>query len=222
MGLFSRKVKPQGVIEKSYLDKFLPAAPVILEAGAHTGVDTVEMSKRWSNSAIHAFEPVPDLFSRLSRNTTGFPNISIYPLALGETNGTAKLFISGGSSDGSSSLLPPREHLTEHPSVVFNEVIDVTVTTMDEWADAHDIPRIDFLWLDMQGSELAMMKASPRSLKSVGAIYSEVSLKELYAGSPLYPEVRDWLAGQGFRVEREELAWADAGNVLFVRDRLAA
>lgn len=73
----------------------------------------------------------------------------------------------------------------------------------------------------MQGYELAMLKASCALLKTVSAIYTEVSLKEFYEGAPLYPEVCGWLEQQGFRVEREELAWADAGNVLFVRNKNA-
>jgi len=69
----------------------------------------------------------------------------------------------------------------------------------------------------MQGHELAVLKASTELLKTVTAVYTEVSLKELYQGTPLYPVVRAWLEGEGFQVEREELAWVDAGNVLFVR-----
>jgi len=44
-----------------------------------------------------------------------------------------------------------------------------------------------------------------------------VNLKEMYEGVALYPEMRQWLEVQGFSVKREEIPWADSGNVLFVR-----
>ena len=55
----------KGVLPKKYFLKFLPENPVILEAGAHKGKDTVEMAKLWPAGTIHAFEPVPSLFKKL-------------------------------------------------------------------------------------------------------------------------------------------------------------
>jgi hypothetical protein len=45
----------------------------------------------------------------------------------------------------------------------------------------------------------------------------EISLVELYAGCPLWPEVRLWLANQGFQVVIEDLYSAHAGDALVVR-----
>ena len=81
----------------------------------------------------------------------------------------------------------------------------------------NEIDKIDFLWLDLQGYELHVLKYGEKVLKGVMAVYTEVNLKELYDGAPLYDELRAWLEAKGFRVEREELPWEDAGNVLFVR-----
>lgn len=207
----------KGEIPKSFIGKFLPKAPVIIEAGAHVGADTLEMSRLWPEGAIHAFEPVPDIFAKLSENTKGLRNVKLYPCALGAATGTAKIFVSGGRSDGSSSLLEPKEHLTEHPDVHFNSRIEIPVITLDDWSTKYGVSSADLLWLDMQGNELAAMKAGERILGTVRAIHIEVSLKEVYRGVPLYPEVRQWLEARGFKVVREELPWPDMGNVLFVR-----
>jgi hypothetical protein len=58
-------------------------------------------------------------------------------------------------------------------------------------------------------------------LPAVTAVYTEVSLKEMYAGSRLYPEYRAWLEAQGFALIAEDLRWADMGNALFARPGLA-
>lgn len=127
------------------------------------------------------------------------------------------MFISSGASDASSSLLPPKEHLIEHPDILFEKNIEVRTITLDDWVDENSITRVDLLWLDLQGYELAILKASPRILKSIKVIHTEVCLKELYTGCPLYTEVRNWLEKQGFYVAYEEIPWSDAGNVLFVK-----
>jgi hypothetical protein len=56
------KKNEKEAIPKSLIATYLPANPTIVEAGAHIGVDTVQMSKRWPRGTIHAFEPIPDLF----------------------------------------------------------------------------------------------------------------------------------------------------------------
>lgn len=210
---------PKGIVPKQYIKKFLPKKPVIVEAGAHIGSDTIEMSKLWPKGSIYAFEPIPHLFGQLIRNTEHLRNIRCYPFALSEKRGISKMFVSSGESDASSSLLPPKEHLVEHPKTFFLSTIEVQTTTLDLWAMENRVNKVDLLWLDMQGCELPALKASPCILRKVLVIYIEVFLKELYEGVSLYQEVRQWLKDNGFRLEREELPWRDAGNALFVRAR---
>jgi len=212
----------RGVVPKGHIKLFAPDNPIVVEAGAHVGSDTIEMSKLWPGGTIHAFEPIPHLFAKLKANTSGLKNVRLYPCALSDRVGVANMFVSRGSSDGSSSLLLPKEHLSQHPTVYFHEVVEVPTITLSQWALEYNVDRVDLLWLDMQGYELAMLKASRELLRTVSAVYTEVSLKELYQGTPLYPVVREWLQGEGFKVESEELAWVDAGNVLFVRERRVA
>lgn len=217
LSTLTNKKNSSGIIEKSFIEQFLPNNPIILEAGAHIGVDTVEMATRWPNSTIYAFEPVPNLFNRLKKITCSYKNIICFDYALDKKNGLSNMFISSGSSDGSSSLLEPKEVLNAHPTVYFDKDVIVKTITLDEWAKKYDVTHIDFMWLDLQGSELDVLKASPHILKTVLAIYTEVSLIETYHGAPLYTELRKWLEEQGFFVIREELPWKDMGNVLFAR-----
>ena len=217
--LISRKKAETEAIPKRLIAAYLPVNPIIVEAGAHIGVDTVQMSKRWPQGIIHAFEPIPELFSQLQRNTAKRKNICCYPLALGKQTGTAKMFVSSGRSDASSSLFPPKTHLTYHPDILFEAEIQVPTITLDQWAAERGIPKIDFLWLDLQGYELAALKAATTVLETVQAIYTEVNLDETYAGVALYPEIRQWLEGHGFKVIREDLPWQDGGNVFFAKER---
>jgi FkbM family methyltransferase len=213
------KKNEKEAIPKSLIATYLPANPTIVEAGAHIGVDTVQMSKRWPRGTIHAFEPIPDLFSQLQSNTAKRKNVCCYPMALGKETGAAKMFVSSGRSDASSSLFPPKAHVTYHPDILFETEIQVPTITLDHWAAEQGIKKIDFLWLDLQGYELAVLKTATAVLATVQAIYTEVNLDETYAGVALYPELRQWLEVYGFKVIREDLPWQDGGNVFFAKER---
>jgi hypothetical protein len=119
----------------------------------------------------------------------------------------------------SSSLLPPSATRKEFPFVGFREeTIPVRVTRLEEWAAVNNVRPIDFLWLDLQGMELAALEGCGDLLSAVAAIHCEVQNVALYDQAPMYPEVSAWLQRRGFRVAHEAL-FRRGGNVLFVREQ---
>jgi len=208
---------------------YLGEAPVILEAGACDGADTVEFARRWPGATIHAFEPVPDLMARVRLRTGQLPQVRRYQLALADRTGTATLHVSRDVSDptetrrnrGSSSLLVPAAPVLANPQMVFDRSITVQTMTIPDWARRERVDRIDFMWLDMQGMELATLKAAGPVLATTTALSMEVNRKPFYAGCPVYDEVMSWMRDQGFAAVIDRVGlWF--GNVLFVRRRPAA
>jgi len=205
-------------IPKHILRKYLPANPVIIDCGAHVGADSVELAKIFPKASVHSFEPVPTIYNHLKQNTRHYQNITCYQLALNDNNGIAKMYVSSGSSDASSSLLVPTGHLSEHPDIYFDNTIEAKTITLDSWASQNNIKQVDFLWLDMQGAEFNMLTASVDILPTVKAIHAEVSTRETYKGGVLYNDFKKWLEERGFVVSAEAIpSGADMGNVLFVR-----
>jgi FkbM family methyltransferase len=206
------------VIPFRNIARHLPNNPVVVEAGAHIGRDTWKMAQRWPSSRIHAFEPVPSVYRQLKESTQKLPNVQTYPFALGTQEERRVMWISGGTQDGSSSLLEPKEHLIDHPQVSFDEKITVDVIALDDWARENLISQIDLLWLDLQGAEMEALVGAREILQTVTAIHAEVNLKDTYSGAVLYPELRTWLEARGFSPVIEAIAWVEGGNVLFVRE----
>jgi hypothetical protein len=100
--------------------------------------------------------------------------------------------------------------------VDFSETVEVDVVRLDDWARENQVPKIDFMWLDLQGYELIALQGAEEVLKQVSVIHIEVSHKPLFENGVLYPELRQWLGARGFK-PRIDATFRLGGNVLFVR-----
>ena len=57
---------------------------------------------------------------------------------------------------------------------------------LDTWCDENGIEAIDFIWLDVQGAEMDVIRGGEKVLVKTRYIYTEYSDQELYEGqSPL-------------------------------------
>jgi len=215
-----RYLRYRDIIPYSAIARHIPRNPVILEAGAANGSNTIEMAEYWPLSHIHAFEPVPDARESLLKKTeTCRERVNVYPVALGEKAGSFPMFVSGdgtASDSQSSSLLAPTSHAEEFDFVRFGKQIMVDVDTIDHWAEQNNIKQVNFMWLDMQGYELRALRGAVAILAGVQAIHMEISNSALYAGAPLAPEVHRFMASIGFKSVVEAM-FRVSGNVLFVR-----
>jgi 2-O-methyltransferase len=213
----SHKVKTNNnkQFSRQYIKQFLPTNPVIIEAGAHIGRDTLKIHKLWPLSTIHAFEPVPILFDQLKIAVADKPNVHCYQLALSDHTGTETLYVSDAQHTAISSLFKPACIAQEKPSVHFTPIM-VNTITLDDWAEKYNVDHVDFMWLDMQGAELQALQVAPKVLKNVKVLLIEVSLTERYKDNPLYNEVKSWLEKQGFLLELEHLHHGTWGNALFI------
>ena len=200
------------IISKDIIKQFLPKNPNILEAGAHIGRDTIKMARLWPDAQIHAFEPVPSLFEHLKKNTADFKNIHCYSYALSNQNGTSIFYESHGIT-AISSLHKPNEYLKDKATFT---PITVQTITIDSWAQKYSIPRIDFMWLDLQGHELTALQGALEILKTTKAILTEINLVQRYEHAILYQELRQWLEEHNFKLQQEALHKKEWGNALFV------
>lgn len=203
---------------------FLPDNPVIVEAGAFDGNDTNKMALQWPAGTIHAFEPVPEIYERLLNNTSTFTNITYHPFALSDHNGQSEFYISErpnkpGIASQAGSLHKPKERLSKSP-LIFPRTTTVSTITLDQWAYENAVSKIDLLWLDTQGHELAILKAAPHMIKNIKVVLAEVSFIESYEGQPKYEDVVAWMAEQGFEHVGRDFADTTSfffGNALFVK-----
>jgi len=123
--------------------------------------------------------------------------------AFSNITGSATLYIT--KAKGWCSLLKPDEKairrvVTEHcwnirPFEVVNTE-NIKVTTFD--TIKNKIPQVDYLQIDVQGAELAVLQGAEKSLESIGMIELEVRFYPLYEQEPLFSDVHAYLEQHGF------------------------
>lgn len=195
----------------------IPSDSTIIEAGSSDGRDTLRFARDFPEGRVYGFEPVGKLWSTARKKLEAHDNVVLSNKALDYESGTKELHISdrSGRVSGSSSLLPPKDHLWFHEKVTFKTTEMVETVGLDDWIRENNIEKIDFAWLDMQGYEPVLLQNSPLAMSLIECLYTEVSLIETYESVMQYPEYKKMLQLHGFEVVDEDLPWKDMGNVLF-------
>jgi FkbM family methyltransferase len=202
---------------QSFIQRFVPRNGIVIEAGSWNGDDTLFFARHCTEGKVFSFEPFPSFFYQSAKKLYGWPNVELAPLALAEKTQPYTLFVSeiDGNFWCSNSILKPKDHLVVNPHVKFEKEVQVQGINLDDWFQMKGLDHIDMMWLDIQGAEPAVLKAAPNILSRTKFIYTEVSLVELYEGTPVYTEFKKFMESKGFEVMEESLPSADSGDVLF-------
>ena len=199
---------------------FLPHNPIVLEAGCHGGQDTVAIGNMWPEGKIYAFDPVEKFvdFTNAELEKHNIKNARVYQLALSRTSGQQTFYYSTACG-GASSLLPSNLEMKE-----ICDYQDITMTAncmnLDEWAQKENVTYIDFMWLDMEGSELEVLSSSPQILKTVKVIITEINFREFRQGTTRYEDLATFLKSNGFTLYKIWGSPTWQGTALFIRSEL--
>jgi len=171
---------------------------------------------------VHAFEPLNEHFVTLVNNTQRFTNVVRYQYGLANKVGKFSFYVSerNGEIMGSSSLLAPKDHLYWCKDILFPKAVQIETLTLDAWAQQYNINYVDFLWLDLQGSELDVLRASPHILKTVKVIWTEASYGEMYKKCARFPQLKQFLENAGFTFVCTTGGLSFMFDVLFVRNEV--
>lgn len=144
---------------------------------------------------VTGFEPQQDALDQLLSKKG--PNERYLPQAIGDGS-VAKLNVC--SASGMTSLLVPDVSrlkafgvLESAGTVIATQ--DIKTTRLD---DVGIIEAIDFLKMDIQGSELSVLRNAREKLRGAVFVQTEVSFVELYRGQPGLGELDSDLREQGF------------------------
>ena len=148
------------------------------------------------------------------------PNIITVPMAVSETDGCSEFHITEGLH--SSSLLPidadnARQWIGPEQIRVAATGVVPTIR-LDTFMNLAGIQTVDYMKIDAQGADLAVLKSAGERLKDFRRIHVEVSVTPypIYRGCATKAETMDFLKARGFElVEVESQSEGQEENLTF-------
>ena len=172
---------------------------VWLDVGAFKGEHCYGYALFNPSLRVFAFEPNLHLAVKLFNL---LPNFFVVPAAVTETDGSAELNVN--AFPAASSLLPLDSDAVDRwvGDLDLREVSKMTVPTirLDTFLNLTGIKTVDYLKIDAQGTDLAVVKSAGSRLKDIRKIYLEVYVTPhpLYHGACTKSEIVEYLEAQGF------------------------
>lgn len=194
---------------------------IAVEVGAHDGKDTKEYLERYER--VYAFEPAPNMLKKLQEIDD--PRLTVIPKAVANFDGSAIFYLDELGDQGCGSLYPfvpgIEKRWPDRKDLRSTGQTTVEVTRLDTFLRAEDIQQVDFLHVDAQGADLAVLRGLGRLARRVRAGVVETAAardRALYQGQHTIPDIYRWLYTHGFRVTHEERndQWGNELNVSFV------
>ena len=181
---------------------------VVVDVGAHIGRYTLRAAA--NEARVIAIEPEPSNFALLERNVklNGPSNVALIPCAMTDRPRPLRLSLAPPSNTGTSRVLPDLD-ITPMDSGNEGEVA-VPGETLDNLVKAHRLTRIDWLKIDAEGHEAAVLEGGESALAIARRLIVEVTEGTAEA-------CRRMAAKHGFAVASVEVG-SPASNLLLLKE----
>jgi len=187
------------------IKKYIGSADTIFELGARDCNETIAFSKELPDAHIYSFECNPATLPQCRKRVKDISHITLVEKAVSNRDGTVSFFPIDqektettweDGNPGASSMLPATGKYPIEKYV--QNKITVPSTTLKSFLESKRIPKIDAIWMDLQGAELMALEGLGDKLQNVGIIHCEVEFLEIYKGQALYKEIKRFMNSNGF------------------------
>jgi FkbM family methyltransferase len=125
-----------------------------------------------------------------------FGEITFYPI---DQEKTITTWVDG--NPGASSLFKSSGNYDCIETYVQNEVV-TNCHRLDTVMQKYGIPKVDIIWMDIQGAELLALKSLGKYLNYVEYVYTEVTYNsEMYTGQVMFQELHDFMLNNHYIVK---------------------
>jgi len=186
----------------------------VVDLGANEGAFSAGVLAVAPNAQLIAVEPGPQALERLRSRLGGYPNVEILAVAAARETGSASFHLTG--HDHGSSLRAPRSESEAvlGAGAVVMETIEVPTLSLDDLAGDR---QVDVLKIDVQGSELDVLRGGRRALERTRSVLLEMNFFSQYEGDATFDALHAEMTQLGFELTNVSapLTTAD-GTAIFI------
>ena len=188
-----------------------PESLVLVDAGARGGLYSLGILNPFITA--YGFEPHAGSFHALRHRPENreYKKVSLFQAGLSDKPGKAIFNISVNASYN-SLLEPDLDNYSRHMGLMSEyagwerqistiEKTSIETLTLDQFCKSEKLPRIDFLKLDTQGSEMRILQGATELIRNgkIGVLFMEVSFVGVYQNQPLFSDLDQFLRRNGFQ-----------------------
>lgn len=141
-----------------------------IDIGANVGAFTVYLRETFPNLEVHMFEPANELFSQLKTRFSPDDLVYVLPFAVSDESGKGCLYFHKDRS-GLASLTKRR---LDHFNIKFDRSENVDVICFEDYWNINLERRdVDFIKIDVEGYELAVLRGMGKAINFVKVIQFE-------------------------------------------------
>lgn len=146
-----------------FIRSFLTRDAVCCDVGAQMGYLSLAMATAAEGTTtVHAFEPESVNAERFAENVAlnGLRNVSLHRTAVSNVDGMLRLYLSNDRNAGTHSTIA-------NSSNVSDEFVEIPSTTLDSFAAAQALERLDLIKIDVEGAEFDVLRGADRVLRTL-------------------------------------------------------
>ncbi|WVN42047.1 FkbM family methyltransferase [beta proteobacterium MWH-UniP1] len=147
----------------------------IFDIGANIGITAIWLAQKYPKAKIYCFEPMPENFDLLRRNTSDFKNIETFNFGLSNSSGQFEIFPNSDVKNlGGFSLHQLRDD-QDNLGTQTSPSTKIEIRDASEFIEAMKISSVDLIKIDTEGSEFSILSSIPETmLKNCQWIMGEV------------------------------------------------
>lgn len=181
-------------VDEEYAFTSKHSAPYILDCGSHIGLSILYFKKKYPQATIVGFEPNPENFLILQKNIQAnkLHNVSVIHGAVSDRTGKTNLYsspISDGSWTWGDSIVSQHGNAGD----IYRQVKTYRLST-------YITQRVDFLKLDIEGSEQSVLLEIRDKLSQVSQMVAEFHYTKENQDSNNFGVIKNLLEEHGFHV----------------------
>lgn len=185
----------------------------VLDVGANRGQFALIAAERFPRAEIVCFEPLAGPRAVLERVFQDGATVRVVGTAVAASAKASEMFVSR-ANDSSSLLRPSDLQLATFPGTDVVETVTFMTERLDVLLNGDELARPILLKIDVQGTELEVLRSAGRLLDEVDTVLVECSFVELYHGQSLADEIIRFLHDRSFRLAGIVNPYIDALGVV--------